>query len=207
MQRRSEHLEDQNRSNFINRPRGFLFPLAPFRYWKSAIKSSQSLLISRMNSPDSLSLSLREECSIPPVILDALLDSLQQVDVFPVLGTPELGAALQIQEQILLEVSVRHMEDKEVMQRASTASLESKSCLTNLVFFYNGVTPSVDKGIAMDVIYLQFFKAMTWSPTISFSLNWREMDMMDGLFSGQEIARMVKSREYWSMALCLDEDL
>jgi len=60
------------------------------------------------------------------------------------------------------------MENKEIIH-GSKHDLQDRSYLTNLVAFYNRINVLVDKGRAIDVVYLNLCKASDIVPNDTFT--------------------------------------
>jgi len=65
----------------------------------------------------------------------------------------------KVMEQLILVVIVKQVEDNKVIRSSQHGFTKGKSCLTNLIVFYEGMSGSVDEGRAVDVVYLNFIKA------------------------------------------------
>jgi len=57
-----------------------------------------------------------------------------------------------VKEQLLLDVISKQVEEKKIIRSSQPGLNKGKSCLTNLIAFYNGMTRWRDKGRA--VVYL-----------------------------------------------------
>ena len=82
----------------------------------------------------------------------------------PVSLTSILG---KVMEQLILEVIKKQVEENKVIRSSQHGFTKGKSCLTNLIAFYNGMTGWVGEGRAVDVVYLDFSKAfdsLPWYP-------------------------------------------
>ncbi|PKU47570.1 rna-directed dna polymerase from mobile element jockey- hypothetical protein [Limosa lapponica baueri] len=65
----------------------------------------------------------------------------------------------KVMEQLILDVTCKHVEEKKVIGSGQHGFTKGKSCLTNLIVFYDGMTGWVDEAKAVDVVYLGFSKA------------------------------------------------
>ncbi|KAK4827580.1 hypothetical protein QYF61_019482 [Mycteria americana] len=73
----------------------------------------------------------------------------------------------KVMEQIILSAMTRHVENNQGIKPSQHGFRKGRSCLTNLISFYDKVTHLVDEGKAVDVVYLDFSKAFD---TVSYSI-------------------------------------
>ncbi|CAM5090565.1 unnamed protein product, partial [Natator depressus] len=73
----------------------------------------------------------------------------------------------KIMEQVLKESILKHLDERKVIRNSQHGFTKGRSCLTNLIAFYDEITDSVDEGKAVDVLFLDFSKAFD---TVSHSI-------------------------------------
>ncbi|CAM4590202.1 unnamed protein product, partial [Caretta caretta] len=67
-------------------------------------------------------------------------------------------------ETIVKNKIVRHIEEHKLLHKSQHGFCKGRSCLTNLLEFFEGVNKHVDKGDPVDIVYLDFQKAFDKVP-------------------------------------------
>jgi len=65
----------------------------------------------------------------------------------------------KIMQRFILSALTGHVQDNEGIRPSQHGYMKCRSCLTNLISFYDQVTHLVDEGKAVDVVHLDFSKA------------------------------------------------
>ena len=70
-------------------------------------------------------------------------------------------------EQLVLDAISKQLEEKTVIRSSQHGFTNGRSCLTNLLAFYDVITVWIDTGRAVTAVYLDFSKAFdTFSHSI-----------------------------------------
>ena len=67
----------------------------------------------------------------------------------------------KVMQQLILAVISKQVDGMKVIRSSPHEFTKGKSCLTILIAFYDGMTSWVDEGRAVDVVYLDFCKAVS----------------------------------------------
>ena len=62
----------------------------------------------------------------------------------------------KLMEQLILSTIIQHMRDNQMIRPSQHGFMKGRSCLTNLISFYDRATCLLDEGKAVDVVYLDF---------------------------------------------------
>uniref|UniRef100_A0A8B9I2Q1 Reverse transcriptase domain-containing protein n=1 Tax=Anser brachyrhynchus TaxID=132585 RepID=A0A8B9I2Q1_9AVES len=98
----------------------------------------------------------------------------------------------KLMEQIILRVITRHLQGNQAIRPSQHGFMKGRSCLTNLISFYDQVTRLVDEGKAVDVVYLDLSKAFDTVPhnillekLAARGLDWRTLRWVRNWLDGR----------------------
>ena len=74
------------------------------------------------------------------------------------------SVACKVMERIVKDNIVKHMEEHDIIKGSQHGFTKGRSCLTNLLEFFEEVFEKIDEGKPVDVIYLDFAKAFDKVP-------------------------------------------
>ncbi|RMC18017.1 hypothetical protein DUI87_04893 [Hirundo rustica rustica] len=120
----------------------------------------------------------------------------------------------KITEQFILSVMTQNLQDGQGLRPSQHGLRRGRSCLTNLISFFDQVTCLVDAGVAVDVVYLNFSKAFDTNShsmlldklaaygldrgTLCWVRNW-----LDGQSSGEQCCiQLVASHQWCPSGVC-----
>ncbi|PKU38533.1 rna-directed dna polymerase from mobile element jockey- hypothetical protein [Limosa lapponica baueri] len=81
--------------------------------------------------------------------------------VFTAKAGPQELRTLEVTEELILDVISKHVEGKKVIGSGHHGFTKGKSCLTNLIVFFDQMIGWVDEGRAVDVFYPDFSKLVS----------------------------------------------
>ncbi|KAF4794993.1 hypothetical protein TURU_096798 [Turdus rufiventris] len=98
----------------------------------------------------------------------------------------------KVMKQFILSAITEHLADGQSIRPSQHGFRRGRSCLTNLISFYDQVTRLVNAGKVVDVVYLDFSKAFD---TVSNSILLEKLATLG--FTGLRTAWMAGPREWW----------
>ena len=70
----------------------------------------------------------------------------------------------KVMGQIILSAIKSHIMDNQGIRPSQHGFMKGRSCLTNLISFYDKMTQLLDEGKAVDIVYLDFQKTFNTAP-------------------------------------------
>lgn len=72
----------------------------------------------------------------------------------------------------MLSDITQQVQDNQGIGPSQDGVMKGRSCLSNLISFYDKVTHLVEEGMAVDVVYLEFIKAFDTDSTGESGCSW-----------------------------------